>query len=352
MALKEILFAMTMPVMFAAVPQTTNYQLNSYGFGSGGTVNSSTATYSLEGTTGELTGASSSTANVTTKPGYVETQQAHVPKLAALDNNAGEYYNRLHFAIDQQGNPSDAKFLVAVSTDNFVSDTKYLRPDGTLSNTLSGAYYQTYSAWGGSGGGLIIGLEPGTTYSVKLKATQGDFTESTFGPSLSEETAMPSLTFGLETSTQSSPPFSVDLGTLHAGDINTTDSTVNTSLTTNGANGADVYIVGKNGALKSDSTGSQISAVSDDLSSLSRGFGVQNTDVEQVSGGPYVVQSPYDVTGSYVGIVSAINRSLYSSAAPVTGATGVLVLKAKSATDDVAASDYQEVLTFIAAGNF
>ncbi len=338
--------------VFAALPQTTNYQLNSYGFGSGGTVSSQTATYSLEGTTGELSGSAGSTANTTSKPGYTETLQANVPKLTSLDNNGGEYYNKLHFVIDEQGNPSDAKYLIAVSTDNFVSDTKYLRPDGTLTSTLSTSDYQTYSSWGGSGGGLIIGLLPSTTYSVKLKATQGDFTESGFGPALSESTAAPSLTFGLETSTQPTPPYSVDLGTLTAGDINTTDSTVNTSLTTNGASGADVYILGKNGALKSDSTGSQIDAVSDDLSNLTRGFGVQNSSVGESSGGPYTVESPYDVTGTYVGIVSAMNRSLYSSSSPVSGGTGILVLKAKSATDDVAASDYQEVLTFIAAGNF
>lgn len=340
-----------MPFLFAALPQTTNYQLNSYGFGSGGAV-SSTATYSLEGTTGELTGVSAGTANATTKPGYVETQQAHVPNLSSLDNNGGEYYNKLHFVIDEQGNPADAKYLIAVSTDNFASDTRYLKTDGTLASTVSTTYYQTYSSWGGPAGSLIIGLEPNTTYSVKLKATQGDFTESNFGPALSEDTAEPSLTFGLETSTQPTAPFSVDLGTLNAGDINTTDSTVNTSLTTNGASGAGVYILGKNGALKSNSTGSQIDAVSDDLANLTRGFGVQNSSVDEASGGPYTVESPYDVTGTYVGIVTAINRSLYSSSSPVTGGVGTLVLKAKSATDDVAASDYQEVLTFVAAGNF
>lgn len=350
--MREFALALLSPLIFAALPSTTNYELNSYSFGSGGTADSSTATYSLEGTVGELSGPASDTANASVKPGYIESKQAHVPKLVSLDNNGGEYYNRLHFVIDQQGNPSDAKYLIAVSTDNFVSDTKYLRADGTLSSTMSTTYYQTYSSWGGSGGSLIIGLEPNMLYSVKLKATQGDFTESAFGPALSEATASPSLTFGLETSTQSSAPFSVNLGTLNADDINTTDSAINTTLTTNGASGANVYILGKNGALKSGSTGSQINAVSDDLSNLPRGFGAQNGSVGQTSGGPYVVQSPYDVTGTYVGIVSAINRSLYSSSAPVSGGSGTLVLKAKSAKDDIAASDYQEILTFIAAGNF
>ena len=350
--MNAFIFAIISPFFFAALPSTANYELNSYGFGSGGTVNSSTTTYSLAGSTGELSGSGSSTANAATKPGYTESRQANVPKLASLDNNGGEYYNKLRFTIDQQGNPTDAKYLVAVSTDNFTSDTKYLQLDGTLTGTLTTANYQTYAAWGGSGGSLIIGLNPSTTYSVKLKATQGLYTESAYGPALSASTAAPSLSFDLQTSTQSTPPYSVSLGTLNAGDIDTTSSTINTAVSTNGASGADVYILGKNGALKSDSTGAQIDSVSNDLASLTRGFGVQNSTVSQTAGGPYTVQSPYDVTGTYVGIVTAINRSLYSSSNPVSGGTGTLVLKAKSATDDVAASDYQEVLTFIAAGNF
>lgn len=338
--------------VFAALPATTNYKLNSYGFGSGGVVNSQTATYSLEGTTGELSGNTGSTANSTNKPGYVETQQANVPKLASLDNNGGLYYNKLHFVIDEQSNPSDAKYLIAVSSDNFVTDTKYLQPDGTLSATLSLSDYQTYSSWGGASGGLIIGLLPSTTYYVKLKATQGKYSESAYGPVSSQATASPTLTFSLVTSTQPTPPFSVDLGTLTAGNINTTSSTINTSLTTNGASGGDVYISGTNGALKSNSTGSQINAVSNDLSSLSKGFGVQNSSITQASGGPYSVVSPYNVSGNNVGIIGTIGRSLYTSSSPVTGGAGILVIKAKSATTDVAATDYRETVTFVAAGNY
>lgn len=341
-----------LPLLFAALPATTTYKLNSYGFGSGGTVSSQTATYSLEGTTGELTGATGSTANTKSKPGFVETEQANVPKLSALDNNGGQYYNKLHFVIDEQGNPSDAKYLIAVSTDNFVADTKYLQPDGTLSTTLNLTDYQTYTDWGGSSGSLIIGLLPSTTYYIHLKATQGKLTESGFGPTSSQATAAPTLTFSLVTSTQSSPPFSVSLGTLTAGNINTTSSTVNTTLSTNGASGGDVYITGKNGGLKSNSTGSQINAVTNDLAILNKGFGVQNSSVTQSSGGPYIVVGPYNVSGTNVGTVGSSTRSLYTSTSPVTAGSGVLVLKAKSATDDVAANDYQEILTFVAAGNF
>ncbi|MDB5170328.1 MAG: hypothetical protein JWO35_22, partial [Candidatus Saccharibacteria bacterium] len=90
-------FAVLGVLVFAALPATSNYRLNSYGFGSGGTAKSSTATYSLEGISGELSGQSASTATASTKPGFVESQQANVPKLVSIDNNGGQYYNKLHF---------------------------------------------------------------------------------------------------------------------------------------------------------------------------------------------------------------------------------------------------------------
>ena len=60
--------------IFASLPATTTYQLNSFGFGSGGTGNSATGNYSLEGITGELSGNPTSTGNYTTNPGFIQTQ--------------------------------------------------------------------------------------------------------------------------------------------------------------------------------------------------------------------------------------------------------------------------------------
>ena len=339
-------------VLFGALPSTTNYRLNSYGFGSGGTANSSTATYSLEGTAGELSGQSASTVNAQAKPGYIQSQQANVPQLASIDNNGGQYYNKLHFVIDNQNNPSDATFLISVSTDNFVSDIRYVQTDGTLTPILSTAHYQTYSGWGGAGGSLMIGLLPSTNYDVRLRATQGKFTESAYGPISSQATAAPSLTFSLVTSTQPSPPFSVDLGTLDVGNINTTAQTINTTFSTNGTTGGNIYITGQNGGLKSNSTGYQINAVSNDLTSLSEGFGAQNSSIGQSSGGPFSVVSPYNGSGNIVGSVGGTTRSLYTSTNPITAGAGTLILKAKAAATDISATDYQEILTFVAAANF
>src|SRR3954470_5875384 len=94
-----ILVLFAAPAALAALPSTTNYQLNSYGFGSGGTANSGTSNYSLEGITGEVSGQTANTSNYQTKPGFNETQQANVPKVTLT--NPSNYYDKLKFVIDQ-----------------------------------------------------------------------------------------------------------------------------------------------------------------------------------------------------------------------------------------------------------
>lgn len=338
-------------LFFGALPSTSNYQLQSFGFGSGGTANSSTTTYSLEGSSGEVSGTPSSTTNYTVNPGYTQTQQANVPQLSALDNNGGILYNQLHFVIDTQGNPSDATYLVSVSTDNFVTNTTYLQPDGTLSSTLSTSDYQTYSYFGGSSGSYIIGLLPSTTYYLKVLVTNGKFSESQYGPVSSQATGSPSLTFSLDTSSQPTPPYSIGLGNLPTGTVTTSSQTINTIETTNAAFGGNVYITGANGGLYSASTSNLIPSTSTNLDTSTNGFGAQST-LASATSGSWSAASPYNNSGNIVGSISNTTSSLYSSSSPVTAGIGNVVLKAKSAASDSIASDYSETITFTAAASF
>src|SRR5579884_205798 len=117
--------------MFATLPSTTQYQLNSYGFGSGGTAGSSTATYSVEGITGEVSGQTAATSAYQTPPGFIQTEQANVPKVTL--SNPSNYYDKLLFVIDTQNNPSDALYALQVSTSsNFSSNVFYVQQDHTL----------------------------------------------------------------------------------------------------------------------------------------------------------------------------------------------------------------------------
>jgi hypothetical protein len=351
--------AMLFAVLPANSPQTTTYGLQSYGFGSGGTANSTTSTYALEGQAGDFNGASAVNGTTdSTRPGYIVDQQANVPKFSSIDNASGIYYNKLHFVIDQQNNPSDAKYLIAVSTSATLTSSGeftsplYLHTDGTLQASFTTADYQTYAGFGGATGSIVIGLNQNTSYYFHLKATQGKFTESGYGPVVNQPTAPATLTFSLVTSANGTPPFTVGLGTLNAGTINTSAQTINTSLSTNGTSGGDVYIKGQNGGLLSSSTTYKIAALSADLSAAGEGFGARNNSVTQSSGSTYSVVAPYNTGGTTVGIIDSTTRSLYTVSGPVTGGAGVLALLAKAASTDIAASDYQEVLTFIAAANY
>lgn len=341
-------------ILFAALPATSTYKLNSYGFGSGGTAGSSTSTYSLEGITGEIVGASSSTSTYTVKPGFIETQQGNVPKVT-LDNNSGVYYNKLHFVIDTQSNPTDATYALQISTDiNFVSNVNYIKSDLTVGSTLALTDYQTYSQWGGASGSNVIGLTPGTTYYVRSKVTTGKYTETGYGPAGSQATASPSITFSLSASDSSNPP-TVALGTLATSNPPTVAPvTINLSLDTNAVSGGNVYISGKNAGLKSPTVaGALINSATADLSSAASGFGVQKNSITQGSVGTLsVINPPYGSTANNVGLVDTTIRSIFTSSGPLTGASATVKVIAKATLQTPAASNYSETFTLIAAGTF
>ena len=337
---------MTGFMLLAVLPSTSNYGLGGYGFGSGGVATSTTATYSLEGGSGELTGPGSSTSNYKTKPGFSETIQANVPSIATFDNGGGSYYNKLHFVINTQNNPSDALYSLQISTSStFASGNNYVKSDLTIGGTLVLADYQTYTAWGGASGANIIGLQPNTAYYLRVKATNGKYTESPYGPiSGPITTANPFLTFSISTN-------SLAMGLLLAGTVVNSPSDIGLTFATNANSGGDVYISGLNGGLKSTAVTSTITSATGDLSALSRGFGAR-VSATGASSGTISSVSPYNGASNNVGIVNTTIRKILSATAPVTGGTSSITIKAKSASNDPAANDYTETLTLLASGSF
>jgi hypothetical protein len=351
-ALLAILIALIAPAAVADLPSTSHYQLNSYGFGSGGTANSSTSNYSLEGITGEVSGQTSSTSSYSTKPGFIETQQANVPKVTLT--NPSNYYNKLKFVIDQQSNPSDAKYALQIKagdvTCNFGTGTiQYIKSDLTVGNSLTTGDYQLYSTWGGASGANIIGLSSNTTYCVRAKATQGQFTESGYGPSSSAATVGQQITFcTYSTSGSCGGSNAVAFGALTANTINNSTTNVGIDFATNANSGGNVYIYSANGALRSTSAPSgPITSATGDISVAQQGYGAQITSVSQLT-----KVSPYDQTGNTVGILSTSVNTLLTSSAPVISGTATVQLQAKPSNTTPAASDYADILTLIAAAAF
>ncbi len=220
------------PEAAAQMPQSTNYQLQSYSFGSG-TASSSSQTYNLFGAAGEVEIGSSSSQTLNTTGGLTYLMQANVPGIPTL-TNPGNNYDRLKFIIDTDNNPSDTVYAIAISTDNFVSDIRYIKSDNTIGTSLTASDYQTYTAWGGATGAYVTGLVQGTTYYIKVKAKEGDFTESQYSSVASATTSNAQLTFSVDSST-------LTFDNLNAGN-SYTDSNKTTVLTTS-TNAYNGYVI-------------------------------------------------------------------------------------------------------------
>lgn len=338
-------------VFFAALPATTNYELNSYGFGSGGTANSSTSNYSLEGMTGEVVSQADSTSTYNLKPGYVETQQASVPKVTVT--NPSNYYDKLHFVIDQQDNPGDALYALQVCvgadwTPTCGGTTMYVKADNTLGTSLTTADYQLYSAWGGSGGANIIGLSPGTTYYVRAKATQGQFTESGYGPSSSAATSAQSITFCLYTGASCGSGAAVNFSGLVAGTVSNGSANIKLDFATNADAGGSIYIYSQNGALTSSTAPSgPITSATADLSAAGQGYGARVSSASSLTS-----LSPYNGAGNSVGILSTVVNTILDTASPIASGSAAIQLQAKASNTTPAATDYSDTVTVIAAARF
>jgi hypothetical protein len=339
-------------VFFAALPTTTNYSLQSYGFGSGGTQNSSTGSYSLEGITGEVSSQADNTATYTLKPGYIQDQQANMPSVTMT--NPSNYYDKLHFVIDAQGNPSDALYALRIQTTSTTCSsptaTYYVKSDLTIGASLTVSDYQNYSTWGGAGGANIIGLSPNTTYCLSAKATQGKFTESGYGPASSASTVGQQITFCLYTNANCAAGGHSESLSLLPGTV-ATSGNIGVDLSTNADAGGSVYIY-STGALTSTShPGTPINSSSAgstaNLGSAAKGYGAQiNTAVSMSK------ITPFEQSNTIVGSLSTTVQKILTAAAPVNSTGNQIQLQAKSDNTIKTATDYTDTVTVIAAASF
>ncbi len=331
-------------IVQAGNPQSASYKLVNFGFGAGGTASSSSSTYSLFGTVGETNAASTSSLNYRLGEGITYTMIASVPA-APTFTNPSNYYNKLLITINPIINPSDYSYAIAISSDNFVSDIKYVESDNTPGTNFSVLNFRTFTNWGGTNGTTITNLLPGVTYTVKVKARQGFYTESPWGPTAQAATINPTMSFSVT-------PNAINFGTLTPGSIGTS-ATITTTVSTNGTGGAVVYLYDNNAGLASSTTGYTISAASSNLGSVSEGYGAQAQSVSQSSGGPMEMLSPYNGSANNVGIINTTKKTIFdSSGQAVIAGQGTFKLQAKPGTTAKAATDYADTITVISSAVF
>lgn len=333
---------------------STNYKLQSYGFGSGGVGDSTSANYGLNAMSGEVSENQLSSTNFKANPGLEFTQMANVPNAPTFVNTTGYWYDQLHFVVLPSANPTDTIFAIAISSDNFVT-TNFIQNDNTVGPVLGSEDYQTYSAWGGSGGQNVIGLVPSTTYKIKVKAMQGKYSETGFGPVSSASTAGASMIFDIDvsaTNSETSPPYAVDFGGLTPNTVNNSPVYVWVDFETNATSGGKVYIYGQNGGLLSPTTSYNVTSVTGDLGALTEGYGAIGSTHSEGSGGPLAFASPYNGAADNVGILDTSIRDIFTTTGPIFTGRGSFLLKTRITSITPAAPDYADTLTVIAAAAF
>jgi len=221
-------------IAFAAYPSSSNYKIQEYSFGSGGTKNSTSSSFGLSGIAGEVEFGKQVSSNFKIGSGLTYIMKAAVPSAPTFTNPSNNY-ERLKFTINTIGNASDTTYALQISTDSaFLSDVNYVKSTNTIGPTLTTSDFQKYATWGGASGAYLTGLTSNTTYYLRVKARQGNYTESEYGPSASATTSVPSLTFSVSSS-------SATFNNLNASNAYT-DATKSTILTTS-TNAYNGYVI-------------------------------------------------------------------------------------------------------------
>lgn len=386
---------------------STNYKILNPNINSGGDV-ASGSNYSLIQSFGDVdSDARLTSGSYELKAGFPNGLLANVPKINCFETNTnsgttscsllpnangmqGECgepgcYDRAKLEIDDQGNPLDTLFLVML-LDNTNAITYYLQSDHTLDTDYDINDFMTQCAIEGrdandpncddSGDGNwdeslqrynVFGLEQNTEYEVSVSALQGDFTGTRFSQTVSATTESAAIIFDIDvaaTDTESAAPYQVDLEEITALAATTATDQIWLDLGTNSFNGSNIYARGLNNGLLSSTTSEIIPSESEDLSAdpnNNGGYGLKINDgvTTQAALGPLLAGSTYTTTGSEeVGAVQTTNTLVFftdtsgTNVGPVTAGRGSLFVKARANTNDIAANDLLDEITFIVISNF
>lgn len=280
------------PLNALSVMKSENYQIK-YETISAGEGPERSENYQVSQSIGETGSGEGKGQNYLLGAGWAFGIMANLPPAPTLVNDGSPaYYNKLHFIINPGNNPSDALFAIAITDDNWQT-TRYIQNDNTVGDILGPEDWQTYDGWGGANGELVTGLEPETGYKIRVRAKQGDFTMTGWGPESAE--AFTSAMFF---------SFSISANALDFQDLNPSAvSTVNYQVTTstNGEGGYVTTIV-EDGNFRIEG-GHEIVDVSDgEVSPGHEEYGIRTSGSEgQMNNQDYPITSTPQTIASYSG---------------------------------------------------
>lgn len=246
--------------------------------------------------------------------------------------------DRIKIEIDHQNNPIDTLYLVGI-LDNVTSIQYYLQSDHTINTTYDIADYMTICSIEGkdvrTGSGCeintdpewdadlqstnVFGLASNRSYTIRVKALHGDFTESEWSPSKTANTEELTLSFDLDIAgsggfaAETAAPYAIDLGVLTPEVITTSTNRIWFDINTNSIGGMSLHMKDMHNGLYTPSF--TIPSVSEDLAvdaGNNGGFGAKSTSATQASLGPIQQDSTYNtVNADEVGLLSTTPELLF-----------------------------------------
>src|SRR5258708_8160416 len=102
--LPALYFLISASTVYANLPSSANYQLQNYSFGAGGTTNSTSSNYGLNGVAGEVEFGQPNSANYQIGSGLSYMMKANVPGAPTLSTPANNN-DRILFDLNTSSNP-------------------------------------------------------------------------------------------------------------------------------------------------------------------------------------------------------------------------------------------------------
>ncbi|MDX9739166.1 MAG: hypothetical protein RBT33_02285 [Candidatus Dojkabacteria bacterium] len=274
-------------------------------------------------------------------------------------------YNKARFEVSDTSasNPADTLYAVMISTDNFVSDIRYIdastfMPESYSTHNIND--FMTKADWEAETFN-IKGLDSNTTYYIKAFALKGDFTQTATGPIKSATTASGSVFFDIDIAgstgytAETSAPYSIAFTGAYeliggAAAI-TAGNRIWMDVQTNSDGGFAIVMSGVNGGLRSPTTTQTITSANANLDQVASGFGLQSEYIDYDSSsslfGEISATTDYSGTINTVGIVSPTAQKIYDGDGPIVDGRMALKVIAKPGITYTPATDYQETIYLI-----
>lgn len=306
------------------------------------------------------------TSNCSNGPSYLNTN--------GMVTVCGKFgcYDKARVEIDTQNNPSDTKYSIEISTDNFSSDVEVIDPTSRLpkdaSNKTSDDFitadewhdYDNSHSTNWTHGYNIQGLKPNTQYWVRITALNGDLTESSPSPTSTSSTTEPTLSFDIDianssqSTTETTPPHKINMF-LIPDTVVTADDTIWQDISSNITNGIDITVQGQYGGLYNSNSNHTITSQTVDLNTVSEGFGLQKSSTTQsydsTAGTGALAEistvSDYNTVGTNVGKVETSTNNIFYTNGPLYNGKTDTLIKAR-ATNTTPQGTYTETITFYA----